>query len=395
MSRDKGGSDYDEIWAQYMVTEYEKDAERAARGIKELMQIDLMTPKQIVTELDKTVIGQEKAKQLVAVAAFNRLLAMSNDKIGRDVEEYFFEKNNILLIGNTGCGKTHLIRALSKSVSLPVTIQDATTFTSNGYHGRSVAECLEGLFDDAERVVDENYDLNVLSTSQRRKLIRKVTEFGIVYIDEADKLRASGGPGKDVNGRSVQESFLKLVEGTTVRLKDGPVDTSNMLFIFGGAFAGLDKIILNRTAKKTIGFVQDTQTKKDTATIMDQAVSKDFTDFGMIPELVGRLSTVAALTELDKDMIYRIFSEPKRSIMSQVVNEFKSYGVEVSFSDEAIEYIAAEAMKLKLGARGLKSICQGMLRPLFFRLPSSPHITKVVITKEMLENLDNQEQWHE
>lgn len=356
------------------------------------IKIDLLTPQQIVAELDKTVIGQEKAKQLIAIAVWNRLLAINNKNMERDDEEYFFEKNNIMLMGGTGCGKTHMVKALSQAVSLPVTIQDATSFTSAGYVGRDIDQSIDDLVTSAEEMVNKNYDISTMTSSKRKKLIKELTEYGIVYIDEADKVRAAASSGKDVNGRSVQEAFLKLIEGTELKVSSamyrGVINTSNMLFIFGGAFGDMDKIISARTNAKTIGFNATLPTKEDKSNLLEKAGIEDFTKFGMIPELMGRLSTIAVLKELDREMISRIFTEPRRSIMSQVINEFKSYGVDASFSDDAINHIVDKTMKIKLGARGLKSVCQEVLRPLFFYLPSNPVEGSLIITKEMLLDIE-------
>lgn len=380
----------DEMW-ESIVTEY-NSKNSAEEGTQ--LKVDLQTPKQIVEELNKTVIGQEEAKQLIAIAAWNRLLSMNNMVIGRDIEEFYFEKNNILLVGGTGCGKTHLVNALSRSVSLPVTIQDATTFTSAGYVGRDVDQSIEDLVTRATDLVYSNYDVASMSRSERDDLIRVVAEYGIVYVDEADKVRASTGAGNDVNGRKVQEGFLKLVEGSDVRVKGdsyrGTINTSNMLFIFGGAFSDLDKIISSRVNTKQMGFSAEAPKKIDKEEMLKKANVRDFTMFGMIPELLGRLSTLATLKTLDRDMIKDIFVKPDRSIMSQVINEFKSYGVHVSFTEDAIEYIVDQTMEIKLGARGLKSTCQRVLRPLYYFLPSNAMCGDIIITKELLLKIEQE-----
>ena len=359
------------------------------------VKVDLKTPKLIVEELDKTVIGQTKAKQLVAIAAWNRLLSMNNKMVGRDEEEYYFEKNNILLIGNTGCGKTHLIKALANAVSLPVTIQDATGFTSAGYVGRDVDTCIDELFQSAEEVVKKNYDMSDMSAKQKAKLTKQIAEFGIIYIDEVDKIRCSDGSGKDVNGRSVQEGFLKMIEGGDVKLRNSPshgtVDTSNMLFIFGGAFSGLGKFISQRTNAKSVGFATDLPTEEDKTNMLERVNIVDFTMYGMIPELMGRLPTVAVLKDLDRKMIAEIFTKPDRCIMSQVINEFKSYGIEAEFTEDAIDYIVDKTLEVKLGARGLRSTCQQILRPLFFHLPSNLIDGPLVINKEMIDKFSEED----
>lgn len=363
--------------------------------------IKIKTPKEIVAELDKTVIGQDIPKQLIAVAAFNRLLSLSNRMTGRDTEEFYFEKNNVLMLGGTGCGKTHIMRAVSRAVGLPVTIQDATSFSSTGYVGRDIEECVDGLFDAARILVDEQYNGDQLTRQDKGDLIATLVSHGIVYMDEADKIRTSTASGKDVNGRAVQESCLKLVEGTVIPEQTGgmggkgtvraAVDTHDILFVFGGAFTGIEEIIKTRTHKKTIGFTQDEPTidVKDMNNIRKQSTIGDFVQFGMIPELMGRLSTIAVLDDLDKDTIYRIFSEPERSILSQVTNEFKSYGCDVRFTEDAIGFIVDKAIELKLGARGLKSVCQSILRPLYYTLPSSMPDKTVIISKKLLVEMED------
>lgn len=368
---------YERSFGIEISTEFEKE-----------LKIDLITPKKIVKELDETVIGQSEAKQLIAIAAFNRLLSMNNEYLKRKDCDYFFEKNNIMLIGNTGCGKTHLIKALSEVVQLPVTIQDATSFTSAGYVGRDVDQCLDSLYDAATKVFEEKYKTNALTYADRDEMITKICEYGIIYIDEADKIRTNTGLGKDVNGRSVQEAFLKLLEGEKVKLKKGLViDTKNILFIFGGAFSDLPKIVERRKDSSGIGFnakVKDTGKKSN---ILKQATVADFTEFGIIPELIGRLPTVAVLNELTDDMVYRIFTEPRYSIMSQVINEFKSYGANVSFTKDAIQCLVKEALEMKIGARGLKAVCQKALRPLFYYLPDNPSKKEIIISKKLLNEI--------
>ncbi len=385
---------WEAITQTYLVTCNQEATPSKRKGdIK--INVDLKTPKLIVEELDKTVIGQTKAKQLVAIAAWNRLLSMNNRELGRDEEEYYFEKNNILLIGNTGCGKTHLIKALADAVSLPVTIQDATSFTSAGYVGRDVDTCVENLVKSAEEVVKKNYNISDMTSEQKSKLTKRIAEFGIIYIDEVDKVRCSNGSGKDVNGRSVQEGFLKMIEGTEVTLRNyssiGTIDTSNMLFIFGGAFSDLDKVIGQRLNANSVGFSAPMPTEEDKTNILERVNVTDFTMYGMIPELMGRLPTVAILKDLDRSMIYKIFTQPERCIMCQVINEFKSYGIEAAFTEEAIEYIVDKTLEVKLGARGLRSTCQQILRPLFFHLPSNIIDGPLVISKEMIDKFSEED----
>lgn len=357
------------------------------------LQVDLITPKQIVDRLNRTVIGQEDAKRIVATSVWNRLLSFKNEKMGLKGDAHYFEKTNILLVGSTGCGKTHLVKALSDAVSLPCTVLDATSVTAAGYVGVDVGDCLSDLISSTVKLVDEIYDTDRMSRAVKSNLIRRVAEHGIIYVDEADKVRCqtSKDGGRDVKGRSVQEQFLKILEGSEVLIKDpayvGILDTSNILFIFGGSFSGLDETILSRTRAQSIGFSATVHTKEEKKRALDEANTADFVKYGMIPELMGRLSSIAILEDLDRDMIKEIFSTPDRCIMSQIINEFKSYDVEVSFTGDAIDYIVDKAMDMKLGARGLRAACHSLLLPLFFHLPSSPPVTPIIITKEMLIRL--------
>lgn len=384
----------DQLW-QDIIQEYADKKNCVEVKEPDFTTIDLMTPEEIVTKLDESVIGQQSAKELLSTAIWNRLLALNNRGMKRNKDDYYFEKNNILLVGNTGSGKTHLIRTLCNSVHLPVVIDDATTFTEAGYVGRDVSECVEALANEAELVVDKLCETTGISITgtKRRDLVETLTEHGIIYIDEADKIASSTpGPGKkDVSGRSVQEAFLKLVEGTGVEIRTrnskGMINTDNILFVFGGAFSSLVPMVKQRLNKRSIGFTAEVTEDVANEIVLKDALISDFIIFGMIPELMGRLSTVAVLDPLTPDMIFQIFTEPKHSILSQVINEFKSYGVTASFTDEAIELISTESTKLNLGARGLKSIAQQLLRPLLYKLPSVKQKINIVITREMLLEL--------
>ena len=385
----------DDLWAD-IYRDYDAKISSTANTTEVITNSDIikdsmLTPKEIVRELDRTVIGQTEAKELVAISVYNRLLSLDNRMSNRLGEDYFFEKNNVLLIGGTGCGKTHMIKALSRAVNLPVSIQDATSYTASGYVGEDIEGSIQKLASAAHEHVKDNFPTR--SAYDQALLVKDMIEYGIIYIDEADKIRASSGSGKDVNGRSVQEGFLKLVEGSISFIKTpsykGPVDTSNMLFIFGGAFSGLTDLIEQRLKVTSMGFHGTLSDKgRQISDTLKKSTVPDFTSFGMIPELLGRLSTVAVLDALDRETIFKIFVEPDRSIMSQVINEFKSFGVSMSFSDDAINYIIDETMKLNLGARGLKAICQKVLRPLYFYFPSNVTAKEVIVTRELLEKLE-------
>lgn len=379
------------IW-ESILEEYGVDAESsdAMRSV----YIEMLSPVQIVKELNKFVIGQNEAKRVLAIAAWNRLLTMNNKYLCRGHKDYYFEKNNILLIGNTGCGKTHLVQSLAKIVSLPVVIHDATGFTSAGYVGKDVDRCLDELFDNAEKVVNLNYDVERMSNKSKEQLIKYYAEHGIVMLDECDKIKDSyGNHGKDINGRSVQEAFLKMIEGTTAAIRANcyraDVDTSNILFVFAGAFPGLDKIIKKRLNVNQMGFIQN---KAEAGAELETVTAKDLEVYGMIPELLGRLHSISTLTDIDAEMMKKIFIEPEQSVLRQTMNEFRSYGVDLSFTDEAIDFLVDKAIKIKLGARSLRGVCQKFLRPLFFYLPSSK-ITKIIVTKKMLEQFGEPLLW--
>lgn len=349
------------------------------------LTIDLKSPEAIVKELDKSVIGQREAKELVATSVFNRLLAATNHSLKRDENEYYFEKSNVLLLGSTGSGKTHLVKALGRAVGLPVVIQDATRFTAAGYVGADIESIFSDLHLEAVKIMTQDEDtMTAYSFAKRAKEAKTLAQFGIVYIDEADKLRTRhDGKGKDINGAAVQESLLKIIEGTVIQKYD--IDTSNILFILGGAFTDLAKITAQRIGVKSIGFTNDVETKVPASDILKHSNIADLTEFGIMPELLGRLSTTAVLNDLTKRDIKRILTEPDRCLAEQFYNEFKSYDVTAAFSECAIDLIVEKALELKLGARGLRSVAVSLLRPLLFRLPTNRPTKPIIITRAMLE----------
>lgn len=375
----------EKMWAG-IVKDYIKKKEIAPTKI---IPIELIPPKEIVKKLDEYVVGQEKAKIDIAIAVWNRLLAANNRQLARNDKDYYFEKSNILLLGNTGCGKTLLVKSLAKILPLPISIQDATAFTSAGYVGKDIEQCLVELIISAARVVTKKAP--DIKDKAKEDLVRRTAEHGIIYVDEADKIRTAATEHKDVNGRSVQEGFLKLIEGTEIKVKSdhyrGMLNTKDILFIFGGSFPDLDKIILKRYNVGQIGFISGSD-NIDKDKILSYAKVEDFITYGMIPELLGRLPVITTLDNLDKDKIRRIFIEPKNCILSQIQNEFKSYGVNIDFNSESIDYIVDRAVTSKLGARGLKGICQELLRHLYYVIPSAS-IRSFTITREVL--IDMQE----
>lgn len=363
-----------------IIEDEEKEKQAGKEGLK-----DFLTPKEIKALLDAYVIEQDRAKKVLSVAVYNhyKRLTSSIEKKNDDVE---IQKSNILIIGPTGCGKTLLAQTLARFLDVPFAIADATALTEAGYVGEDVENIVLSLVQNAD------YDI-------------EKAQKGIIYIDEIDKISQRGdNPSitRDVSGEGVQQALLKIIEGTVASIppKGGrkhpqqdyvKVDTSNILFVCGGTFTGLEKVIERRISKKTMGFGAKIAVKKDVniGELLEKLKPEDLIRFGLIPEFLGRLPIITSIGELNEKSLVKILTEPKNALVKQYKELFKVEGVDLQFTDEALEAMAKEAVARKSGARGLRAIMEETMLDIMYEIPSKTNVSECVVGEEVvLKNED-------